>query len=171
MIYEYPSRKRFYCSKKCSNKSTMNGKKLKGIPHKPIKTALMDRVKKLPNDCWEWMGSKDKDGYGVMGHVKTKYQRAHMISFEIFRTEKIDKNLIMHHICKNKACVNPNHLKQVKLSENKRLDSKKLNNSKINHIRKLSKVMKQWEIGKMFNIHQSYVSRIINNKRWNYARC
>jgi len=66
-------------------------------------------------DCWEWQASLDKDGYG---YYSTKIgKRAHRFSYLIHKG-KLDPNLQIDHLCKNKSCVNPDHLEQVTCREN-----------------------------------------------------
>ena len=71
-------------------------------------------------ECWDWQADKDKDGYGMFG---LKFgRRAHRISLLIHGIKLID-GLQVDHLCKNKSCVNPEHLEQVTNLENiKRAD-------------------------------------------------
>jgi hypothetical protein len=60
--------------------------------------------------CWEWIGSKDAEGYGVIWDNRIKNNaRAHRISMEIFG-KPIPKHLQALHQCDNKSCVNPAHI-------------------------------------------------------------
>src|SRR5574343_253294 len=60
--------------------------------------------------CWKWLSTKVK-GYGVIKQNKKMYY-AHRISFEMFNGS-LNKKLVIDHICKNRDCVNPDHLRQV----------------------------------------------------------
>ena len=65
--------------------------------------------KKNDNDCWNWLGSKDKDGYGwfsLKENHKTIF--AHRYSALLKYTDLQDK--LVRHTCDNSKCVNPNHL-------------------------------------------------------------
>jgi hypothetical protein len=60
------------------------------------------------NQCWEWQGCKDKDGYGVSTHEAKKIP-AHRRMF-LFANGHLVKNLIICHSCDNPSCCNPAHL-------------------------------------------------------------
>lgn len=69
-----------------------------------------------PNDCVEWLGSKKPNGYGCVNH-KGRTGYAHRMSYELFKGE-IPEGLEIDHTCRNKGCVNPDHLEAVSRSEN-----------------------------------------------------
>ena len=72
--------------------------------------------------CWNWIGSITKNGYGIVtvggrreNGGKTYY--AHRLAYELFKV-KIPLGLEIDHLCRNRKCVNPNHLETVTRSEN-----------------------------------------------------
>ena len=58
--------------------------------------------------CWNWTGTKHSSGYG-----KFSQSYAHRWSWEWFNGEKIPPGMFIDHICKNKLCVRPDHIRTV----------------------------------------------------------
>jgi predicted DNA-binding protein YlxM (UPF0122 family) len=64
--------------------------------------------KKGPDDCWEWMASKNASGYGYFWQ-KTKNFGAHRVAF-MLENEAIPLGMVVCHSCDNPGCCNPLHL-------------------------------------------------------------
>lgn len=61
--------------------------------------------------CWIWKGGKFESGYGYFNY-NYKLVRSHRMSYMLFKG-KIPEELQLDHLCRNKLCVNPQHLEAV----------------------------------------------------------
>lgn len=75
---------------------------------------FFDRVVFAESGCWEWIGSRNRDGYGTFSGTA-----AHRLAIEIFRGP-ITPGLEIDHLCRNRCCVRPDHLEVVTHAENVR---------------------------------------------------
>lgn len=66
--------------------------------------------------CWLWRGAVDNNGYGRFRlNGKTVY--AHRLAYKL-SVDSIEAGMTLDHLCRNRQCVNPNHLEQVTNKEN-----------------------------------------------------
>lgn len=68
------------------------------------------------NNCWEWQGQKASRGYGYFWDGKRQVY-AHRFAYEYYKGN-ILIDLEVDHLCRNHACVNPDHLELVTHQEN-----------------------------------------------------
>jgi len=100
-----------FCSRSCANKARP--------PHTvPLSERFWSKVDKS-GDCWIWKGSMQRSGYGHI-HVSEKPKRfasAHRVAWELCG-RVIPPGMVLDHLCRTPACVNPDHLEPVTQREN-----------------------------------------------------
>lgn len=70
------------------------------------------------DECWIWTASLDRHGYGQF-KLSGKMLRAHRVAYELM-VGVIPDGLVIDHLCRNRACVRPDHLEPVAPIENVR---------------------------------------------------
>lgn len=70
----------------------------------------------LDTPCKIWTGATEKTGYGRR-KVKGRMWMAHRFAYQEHYGD-LDPDMVVDHICFNRACVEPTHLRQITLEEN-----------------------------------------------------
>lgn len=76
---------------------------------------IRSKVDITENNCWEFKGKIKKDGYCVIQKEYREY-KVHRVMYYYFNDD--DHNKIVRHLCNNKKCCNPEHLKAGSVREN-----------------------------------------------------
>lgn len=74
-------------------------------------------VKVLPvsSGCWQWHGAHIRNGYSAFS--TGRMQLGHRVAYEAL-VGQIPEGLVVDHLCRNRSCVNPDHLEPVTIREN-----------------------------------------------------
>lgn len=73
---------------------------------------VADRVTIDPaTECWEWQGSTQSSGYSRLSY-RGRTWLGHRFSYEAFHDD-IPNGMQIDHLCRNRICLNPDHLEPV----------------------------------------------------------
>jgi hypothetical protein len=70
--------------------------------------------------CWLWQKAKDRRGYGRLRNPGGTHL-AHRYFYELEHGPIADPCLTLHHTCRNHACVNPQHMELIAISDHSRM--------------------------------------------------
>ena len=93
-----------------------------GSPEGQQKTPVADRLwakvtkDPSPSGCWTWTGCLVR-GYGQIQGEGPERIYTHRLAYQLLVGE-IPEDLVLDHICRNRACCNPDHLEAVDLRTN-----------------------------------------------------
>lgn len=84
---------------------------LSAVDIQVIGERVLARCVETPTGCWEWTGGKTA-GYGYISAGGTRVVRVHRVVYAYLVAE-IPDGLQLDHLCRNRACCNPEHLDPV----------------------------------------------------------
>lgn len=79
---------------------------------------FFEKVEKSAGGCWLWTATKNNKGYGQFSS-RGRMMLAHRWAYELF-VGAVPDGLELDHLCRERACVRPEHLEPVTRSENMR---------------------------------------------------
>jgi hypothetical protein len=82
----------------------------------PRKRILSGALVDAETGCWVWQRQISTSGYGMTSY-QGKYMGAHRAVYLLEKGE-IPEGLELDHLCRNRACINPEHLEPVTRREN-----------------------------------------------------
>lgn len=98
-------------------------KRYDGLSGRPFRFKTNDMRERLMSlvtivgQCWEWQGYRSH-GYGhIYSPTHGRILKAHRVAYELF-VGPIPAGLHIDHLCRNRACVRPDHLEPVTAKEN-----------------------------------------------------
>jgi hypothetical protein len=92
---------------------------LDNIEQRLLRNSTLDEV----TGCWNWTGKTNNSGYGqltvrVPGKRSPVNFYAHRLALVVFTGVKLRSDCHVDHKCRNETCINPEHLRQVKIKTN-----------------------------------------------------
>jgi hypothetical protein len=148
----------------------------------PMIVRFMDKVLPEPNSgCWLWTATVNDDGYGHFGVARSRPEKAHRVSYRLFKGE-IPKGLFVCHKCDVPGCVNPDHLflgtpkanardrdQKKRTAVGRQNGRAKLTEDLVLSIRSLSNVSSERQIARLFGIHRSTVNAVLSGRTWSHV--
>ena len=130
------------------------------------------------DDCWNWMRSRDRKGYGKfgVGSMKDGTRRIEIASRMawIVTNGEIPSGMFVCHRCDNPPCCNPSHLYLGSCADNLREMHEKgryiaktwLTSVQVAEIRTLLSSQSNASIARIFGVSPSAISRIRSGKSY-----
>lgn len=127
--------------------------------------------------CWLWTGAiTTPSGYGSFA-LNGKTQYAHRLSLSHSLQRPLGNKLVVRHSCRNRHCLNPEHLQEGTQKDNyddsvidgtnakgERNGSSKLTEQQVREIRASDK--RNCELAKIYNVNPVTISQIRHYIKW-----
>lgn len=145
-----------------------HGRRARGITLEDSVNFLR-RIRVEPSGCWTWTASKNRDGYGSV-QWGGLLRRAHRVSYALF-VGAIREGYVLDHLCRNPACVNPDHLEQVTHTVNvRRGRATKLTEDDVREIRDTYKAVRNIvglePIAALYDVTPNMIGKIVSGGNW-----
>jgi len=132
------------------------------------------------DECLEWPFATDQFGYGMVAD-KGKPSRAHRVVCEAVNGKPASQKLHAAHICGNRACVNPRHIRWATARENaldkfchgtdtrgERNNKARLTERDVLEIRRDYKTVRSTDLAKRYGVAESTISEAAKGRTWRW---
>jgi len=135
------------------------------LPEVLTRYVVEDRGYHTP--CWIWTGACKPEGYAEVNWQRRGGANAHRLVYEHL-VAPIPDGLQIDHLCRNRSCVNPDHLEPVTPAENTRrgAGTKLAMDDAINIRRRHAAGESQSALAREYGVHPAHVSKIVSGKKW-----
>lgn len=151
------------------------------LKRKRARTPLQSRYwakvdRRGPDECWPWIGAKDKKGYGIIGgEGEVKFYRAHRYAYEL-EYGPIPAGKLVLHRCDCPGCQNPRHLRAGTHKQNaedailRNRNARVLSNDDVLSIVRLRFDLKLTfaEIGRRYGVTSTNIGSICKGKTYSW---
>jgi HNH endonuclease len=121
------------------------------------------------NGCWIWVAAVSDTGYGCasLQTYPRSYEQAHRTSWRIHRGP-IPEGMDIDHLCRVRACINPEHLEPVAHTVNvRRGKCTKLIQGQVDEMRQMRVAgIQVKDIAEHFAMSRSHTSRVVRGIWW-----
>lgn len=76
----------------------------------PFERLEIDVVMGSSDECWPWLGPRNRWGYGRLTPVGSQEILMHRVAWERHNGREIPEGMVVRHSCDNPPCCNPGHL-------------------------------------------------------------
>jgi len=138
--------------------------------------------------CWEWQGSLNYTGYGIVGIGSRLYGRktvlAHRLAYQVL-VEPIPRGLDVLHKCDNPSCINPSHLFLGTPADNVHdmmskgrnvvlhgasIGTSKLNEQQVRDIKSKLGYRNSGKLAREFGVSDSLIDNIRYGRSWRHVK-
>lgn len=161
-----------YCECNCGEKTAIRG-------GKPQRFRRGHQARKYPHgwtvidmghstSCWIWNGAKSPQGYAYALRNPNRERLEHRAQWVKANGRPIPDGGLIHHLCEQKSCVNPEHLAlKLNTADHLRHHAKKLTLEKAREIRDaLAEGETGFSVARRFGVSTAEISLIRQGKHW-----
>lgn len=155
-------------------------------PKTPIENRFWPKVDVCGRDeCWPWLASRHRQGYGQIGDSNGGLLRAHRVAWSLANGPAPEGMSVLHK-CDNPPCCNPAHLflgtqldnvrdaiakgrMRVVASLGERNGTAKLTDDAVRRIRSLRGSRSQQKLAAEFGVSQRLISLVLRGEIWRHV--